>query len=82
MTAYTVSEWTDLFVAAAGASAALAGLVFVAASINVEHILKFEELPARAQMTVLLLLSVVIVSLIGLIPGEPAGRIPAHGHSG
>ena len=70
MAAYNTSEWSDLFVASAGASAALAGLVFVAVSINIERILKFEELPARAQMTVLLLLSVLLVSIIGLIPGQ------------
>lgn len=34
MDAYDATAWTDLFVAAAGASAALAGLVFVAVSIN------------------------------------------------
>ena len=39
MFAYDPSEWTDLFVATAGASAALAGLVFVAVSINLERIL-------------------------------------------
>ena len=42
VTAYEVSNWSNLFVAAAGASAALAGLVFVAVSINIERILKFE----------------------------------------
>ena len=70
MTAYNASEWKDLFIATAGASAALAGLVFVAVSINIERILKTEELPARALMTVLLLLSVLLVSIIGLIPGQ------------
>lgn len=73
MTAFEVSHWKDLFVASAGASAALAGLVFVAVSINIERILKFEGLPERAFQTVLLLLSVVLVSIIGLIPGQ--GRI-------
>jgi hypothetical protein len=57
-------------VAAAGASAALAGLVFVAVSINVDRILGFKGLPERALATVMLLLSVVLVSLIGLIPGQ------------
>src|ERR671924_993752 len=70
MTAYDASEWTDFFVAGAGASAALAGLVFVAVSINVDGILGFRGLPERALATVMLLLSVVLVSLIGLIPGQ------------
>jgi modulator of FtsH protease len=70
LAAYDASQWSDLFVATAGASAALAGLVFVAVSINIERILKAEELPPRAQMTLLLLLSVLLVSIIGLIPGQ------------
>lgn len=70
MAAFDISHWKDLFVASAGASAALAGLVFVAVSINIERILKFEGLPERALQTVLLLLSVVLVSIIGLIPGQ------------
>jgi hypothetical protein len=67
LTAYDASESTELFVATAGASAALAGLVFVAVSINVDRILKFEGLPERALETVLMLLSVVLVSIVGLI---------------
>jgi hypothetical protein len=68
--AAVASEWTDLFVASAGASAALAGLVFVAVSINVDRILGFQGLPERGLVTVLLLLNVVIVSLFGLVPGQ------------
>src|SRR5262249_34183963 len=51
-------------------SAALAGLVFVAISINIERILALPGVPERALETVLLLLLVLIVSVIGLIPGQ------------
>jgi hypothetical protein len=70
VTAYDAPQWTDLFVASAGASAALAGLVFVAVSINVDRILKLEGVPERARVTVTLLASVVVVSIISLIPGQ------------
>ena len=70
MTAYDTTEWTDFFVAGAGASAALAGLVFVAVSINIDRILRLPGVPDRALATVLLLLGVVLVSMIGLIPGQ------------
>jgi modulator of FtsH protease len=69
MTAYDAAEWSDLFVASAGASAALAGLVFVAVSINVERILEFKGLPERALETLMLLVGVLLISLIGLVPG-------------
>jgi hypothetical protein len=68
--AYDPSEWTDLFVATAGASAALAGLVFVAVSINIERILKFPGLPDRALETLLFLVLVLVVSIVCLVPGQ------------
>lgn len=70
MTAYDPTEWHDLFVAAAGASAALLGLLFVAVSINIERILKYEGLPGRALEAMLLLTCVLIVSIAGLVPGQ------------
>jgi modulator of FtsH protease len=77
VTAYDASQWTDLFVASAGASAALAGLVFVAVSINVDRILKLPGVPERALQTVLLLLLVVVVSIVGLVPGQDAVALGA-----
>ena len=70
LAAYEPAEWSELFVASAGASAALAGLVFVAVSINIERILQVKGLPERALETVLSLLIVVVVSIVGLIPGQ------------
>ncbi|HEU4397243.1 MAG TPA: hypothetical protein VFU54_05320 [Actinomycetota bacterium] len=40
MHAYTTAGWESLFVAEAGASAALAGLLFVAVSINLAKVLE------------------------------------------
>lgn len=67
---YAPDKWSDLFVAAAGASAALAGLVFVAVSINIERILQYRDLPARAAVTLILLVGVLVVSLLGLAHGQ------------
>lgn len=75
MFAYDPSEWTDLFVAAAGASAALAGLVFVAVSINLDRILGEDGLPDRALETLLLLVAVLVVSIVSLIPGQSGGAL-------
>jgi hypothetical protein len=49
----------------------------VAVSINVDRILKFEGLPERALETVLMLLSVVLVSIVGLTPGQSADALGA-----
>jgi hypothetical protein len=70
LVAYEVSEWSELFVATAGAAAALAGLVFVAVSINLERILSLSGLPERALQTVLMLAIVVVISIVALIPGQ------------
>jgi hypothetical protein len=68
--AYDPSQWSDFFVATGGASAALAGLVFVAVSINIERILSFPGLPERSLETLLFLVSVLLVSLVGLVPEQ------------
>lgn len=76
-TAYSAADWKDLFVASAGASAALTGLLFVAVSVNIQDILKNAGLPARALQTLLLLLSAVVVSLVGLIPAQSTTALGA-----
>ncbi|HZL19094.1 MAG TPA: hypothetical protein VFG23_15255 [Polyangia bacterium] len=64
------SGWENFFVAEAGASAALTGLLFVAVSINLQRILSFPQLPGRAAETLAVLASVLAVALFGLTPGQ------------
>jgi modulator of FtsH protease len=73
VSAYDPDEWHDLAVAAAGAAAALTGLLFVAVSINLRRILKYAWLPGRAAGTLGLLLTLLLVSLFMLVPGQ-SGR--------
>jgi hypothetical protein len=68
VTVYDVDRWANLFIATAGASAALAGLVFVAVSINIRAILSMKGVPERGLHTVLLLIGAVVVSAFGLVP--------------
>jgi hypothetical protein len=52
MHGYDPAAWATFFAAITGAAAALAGLLFVAVSINLDHILKGPAmLPARAAET-------------------------------
>jgi len=68
MAAYTTEGWSDFLVASAGASAALAGLVFIGISINLTRILAVPGLPARAGQTIMLLATALAVSLAVLGP--------------
>ena len=68
--AYDPSAWHDLFVATAGAAAALAGLLFVAVSINVERILQYAWLPVRAAETLAALVGQLLLAILVLIPAE------------
>jgi modulator of FtsH protease len=72
MTSLQSAEWHDLFVAIAGAAAALAGLLFVAVSINLSRILKFEVLPTRAVETLSIMIGLLLLAVIMLIPGTTA----------
>jgi hypothetical protein len=62
--------WSDFLVASAGATGALAGLVFVALSINLAKILALDGVAERAGETILLLASGLVGSLVALIPHE------------
>lgn len=69
--AYELEPWSDLMVAVVGAMAALAGLFFVALSINVDLIIHQRRLPGRAAATVVMLLILLLAGVAGLVPGQP-----------
>jgi modulator of FtsH protease len=68
--AYRAAPWADFAVAVAGSGAALAGLLFVALSINLERILTGQRLTARAGYTLVLVAVPVAIALVLLVPGQ------------
>ena len=66
----SADQWSDFFVASVGASAALAGLVMVAISVNVKAILDGPALPARAASTVAILVLILACTTVGLIKAQ------------
>jgi len=71
MAANTLEIWANFFIASAGVSATLAGLVIVAVSVNLQLILKHAQLPPRASSTIAALMLVVASGLAALIPQPP-----------
>jgi hypothetical protein len=65
-----MSGWESFFVAQVSASAAVAGLVFVGVSINLDKILKYAGLPGRALEALVVLILVLVVSTLMLVPGQ------------
>ena len=75
MTSLDPAAWHEFFVALAGAGAALTGLLFVAASLNLKQILAYPSLPVRVGETLSIMLSLVLLSVFMLVPGQ--GRTAA-----
>jgi len=69
-TGTVVEQWQNFLLAEAGASAALTGLLFVGVSMNLKRILSFAKLPYRALEALMLLLTVLVVSLLLLMPNQ------------
>jgi len=64
-----LEQWNDFNVAMAGATAALAGLAIVAASVNIRDIIKAESLTARLAAGVAGLAMALVGCAVGLMPG-------------
>src|SRR5690349_24604859 len=63
-----IHEWSEFNVAMVGATAALAGLVIVAASVNIGDIIKELSLTARLAAGIAGLVLALAGSAVGLIP--------------
>ncbi len=64
-----MTAWANFLVAQVGASAALAGLLFVGISINMNRILQFPVLTDRALEALTLLFTILIGASLLLVPG-------------
>lgn len=64
-----LEQWKDFNVAIVGATAALGGLVIVAASVNIGDIVKSRGLTARLGTGIVMLVLALVVSAVGLMPG-------------
>jgi hypothetical protein len=62
--------WANFFIAEVGATAALAGLIIVAISINLQQILSIGHLPGRAREALSLLVGALIICSLALIPDQ------------
>jgi len=67
---YRADAWQALYTAVAGATAALTGLLFIALSLNLHTIIKVPTHRARARETLGATLSLLVLSLLMLIPEQ------------
>lgn len=75
MNAYDPEAWLEFGVAMAGASAVLAGLIFVSVSINLEKVLEVRGLPGRAGESILMLGGILLSSTFLVAPGQSASAL-------
>ena len=66
----TLGSWTDFNVALGAASAALAGLIMVAISVNIKQVIKFPGISSRAAAALSVLMLSLVGSLVALVPAQ------------
>jgi hypothetical protein len=69
-TGYLVSSWSGFGAVIATAAASLAGLLFIAVSINLKEILKVKSLPSRAAQTLILFATPLVAAVLVVVPGQ------------
>jgi modulator of FtsH protease len=63
-----MENWAIFFAAQVGASAALAGLIFVSVSLSLTKIIATANLPMRAFQALVILLEILVVSSLAIVP--------------
>lgn len=83
MNGYATQGWTDMFLCAGGAAAALCGLIFVGLSVNIRTVLEIEKreghrlMTGRALEALVALLIVLLISVVALTPAIDPGVLAA-----
>lgn len=83
MTGYTPEAWHDLFLCSGGAAAALSGMIFVGLSVNIRTVLELDQregqnfMTGRALEALVALLSILVISVVGLTPALDRGLLAA-----
>ncbi len=75
--AYSAASWSEFAFGIIGAAATLVGLLFVAVSINLQRILQFKGLPARAGQTLIFLATPLFAALFVLVPDQSDSALAA-----
>ncbi len=70
MSANDILAWHDFFVMAGGGAAALTGLLFVALSVNLRHIIGTRGVTSRAATLLIGLVTILFTSALALIPDQ------------
>lgn len=72
-----LAGWQNFAVASVGIAGALAGLVFVGISFNMDFVLEHSHLTARGGLALSTLLATAVLNLSLLVPGQSGGRLAA-----
>jgi hypothetical protein len=72
-----MNGWENFAIAQVGASAALAGLVLVSVSVNLDRVLAEPSAPPRVAEALIALLALLVAATALLVPGQPHWAIGA-----